>query len=452
MTSPAEQMLAAAVEQHKRGDLANAAVAYHQLLNMEPFNPGILYLMGDIAVRQGLNGLGINLLSNAISIKPTVEAYIALGCAYKAEGHGDEAVQAWQAGLKIQPTAELLNNMASMYADAAQPALAHKYADAALKLEPGNPHALWNSALAFLTEEDWPRGWEHHDQRFNVQNLSTRRDFGCPEWDGRPGVRLAVHGEQGIGDEIMFLSMMLEVLARCPDTVIEVEPRLLDVVERTFGIPAYGNEAAMKAHEKPFDMCIPLGSLGKILRQEPAHFHGYPYLQADPERVRYWRRQYAMQGPGPYVGVAWQGGSKSTRLTQRTIKPAQLLFTKKATAISLQYGEFAEQQAKECGYLFWPESTGADMDEVFAMTAACDLIITVPQTLVHVAGSLGVKTLVLTPLYSSWRYGLRDRMPWYGNTRLLRQRTDGEWGYPLDQARQALDKLCKGDTNEQADQ
>ena len=447
MTTPANQLLAQAVDHHKRGDFGAAAQIYHQILNFEPFNPGVLYLMGDICVRQGLNGLGINLLSNAVSIKPTIEAYTALGCAYKAEGHGAEAVKAWEAGLRIQPSAELFNNMASMYADAAQPAQAHRYASASLQLEPGNCHALWNQALAYLTEERWAEGWPGHEQRFFVQNLSTRRDYGCPEWDGRPGVRLAVHGEQGVGDEVMFLSMLGEVLERCPDTVIEVEPRLMDVVERSFGIPTYGTEAAMKAHEKPFDMAIPLGSLGKLLRLRTEDFPGQPYMVADPDRVRYWRRQYAMQGPGPYVGLGWQGGTKVTRIMQRTIKPAQLAFAKKATAISLQYGEFAKQQAKESGYLFWPESIGENMDDFFAMVAACDLIITVPQTLVHVAGSLGVRTLVLTPLYSSWRYGMRDRMPWYGSVRLLRQRKDGEWGYPLDMARQEIDKLCKGDTN-----
>lgn len=453
MQSPAERMLAEAVEFHKVGDLARAVPLYNQLLNLEPFNPGILYLMGDAAVRSGMNGLGINLLSNAISVKPTIEAYTALGCAYKAEGYNDEALKAWQAGLQIKPSSELHNNMASIYADAAQPTLAHQHIAAALALEPENPNALWNRALAYLTQGEWAKGWADHELRFHprVQTISTRRDYGCPEWDGRPGVRLAVHGEQGIGDEVMFLSMLPEVLVRCPDTVIEVEPRLLDLVERNFGIPCYGTEQAMKAHEKSFDMAIPLGSLGKLLRNADSDFPGTPYLTANPERVAHWRHQYAMQGPGPYIGVAWQGGTKSTRITQRTIGAGQLAFAKKGTAISLQYGEMAEVQARGQGYLFWPESTGSDMEELFAMVAACDLIVTVPQTLVHVAGSLGVDCYVLTPLYSSWRYGMTDRMPWYGSVKLLRQRRDGDWGYPLDEARKAVDIKCR-EVNHEAHQ
>lgn len=445
MKSPAEQMLAEAVEHHKVGDLAKAVPLYNQLMNLEPFNPGVLYLMGDAAVRQGCNGLAINLLCNAISIKPTPEAFTALGCAYKAEGFTDEAVSAWTEGLKLQPGAELHNNIASVYADAGRPNLAHGHIRMALTYGEDNPNAIWNRALANLTQRNWHQGWLDHEARFDrrVQSISTRRDYGCPIWDGRPNVRLAIHGEQGIGDEIMFLSMLGEVLKLCPDTVVEVEPRLMDIVERSFMVPTYGNEKAMKAHEKPFDMAMPLGSLGMLLRQQDSDFPGTPYMVADPDRVAFWRRQYAMQGPGPYIGVAWQGGTKSTRITERTIRATDLLFTKRGTPVSLQYGEGVKAVAKECGYLFFPESVGQDMDETFAMAAACDVIVTVAQTMVHIAGSLGKPCHALVPKFSSWRYGMLDTMPWYGSVKLHRQAEHGQWGKPLADVKREIDQLCK---------
>lgn len=445
MKSPAEQLLAKAVEFHKVNDLTNAVPIYNQLLSMEPFNPGVLYLMGDAAVRQGCCGLAINLLTNAISVKPTVEAFTALGCAYKAEGFTEEALNAWREGLVLGDSAELHNNIASVYADSGRPTEALGHIDAALAYDPNNPHALWNRALANLTQQNWPQGWEDHEHRFNrvIQSTSYRRDYGCPIWDGAPGLRLAIHGEQGIGDEIMFMSMLREALNRCPDAVIEVEPRLMDIVAANFDIPVYGTEKAMKAHEKPFQAAIPLGSLGRIFRQSIADFPGTQYLRADPERVVYWRRQYAMQGPGPYIGVAWQGGSKSTRIQERTIKPAELKFAKRGTAISLQYGDFSKEGAQANGYLFWPESNGRDMNEQFAMVAACDLIITTPQTLVHVAGSLGVECHVLVPRFPSWRYGIAETMPWYNSVHLHRQRQEGNWAHPLAEAKKAVDKACR---------
>lgn len=452
--SPAEQLLQKAVEFHKVNDLAQAVPLYNQLLNLEPFNPGVLYLMGDAAVRQGCCGLGINLLTNALSLKPTAEAYTALGCAYKFEGFTEEALAAWNAGLELQESSELHSNIACIYADSGRPAEALVHVNRALEMKPGDPCAIWNRALANLTKQDWRQGWIDHEMRFDphIQNASKRRNFGCPQWNGTCNVRVAVHGEQGIGDEVMFLSMLGDLQTLCPDIVVEVEPRLMDLVERNFGIPAYGTEAAMKAHEKPFDYQIALGDLGLFFRNETEHFPGAPYIAADMQRVVKWRKKYQELGPGPYIGVAWQGGSKATRIQERTINANALQFCNKGTAISLQYGDGADVNARAAGFKYLPESNGSDMEELFAMTAACDLVVTVPQTLVHVAGSLGVPCHVLVPRYPSWRYGIAPTMPWYGSVVLHRQRNQGDWGHPLAEAKKAVDKACREWSPSHADQ
>lgn len=446
MDQAMQVILNEAVELHRHGNLPDAAARYNQLLNREPYNSGLLYLLGDIAVRQGCNGIGINLLSTSVSIKPSVEAYTALGVAYRHENYYTEAEHAWREGLKLEETAELYNNIASIYSDHGEPDKALALVNRSLELAPGNPNARWNKSLALLTAQRWPEAWMHHECRFEptVQQVSTRRVLGCPIWDGEPVGHLAVHGEQGLGDEIMFMSCLADALKRCDRMTIEVEPRLMDLVQRSFPqVEVYGTEAAMRAHGGPFDAVSPLGSLCKFFRLEDADFPGTPYLVPDPERVEYWRRQFAMQGPRPFIGVAWQGGTKETRVQQRTISAANLNFCKRGTVVSLQYGEHAELTAVKNGYLYYPESVGKDIDELAAMTAACDMIVTVAQTLVHVAGAIGVPTHVLTPLHSSWRYGLTDTMPWYGSVKLHRQTKVDDWGKPLADVKQEVDKLCR---------
>lgn len=445
MNSQAEALMREGIEFHRMGNLPEAASRYQALLNCDPHNPGLLYLLGDIACRQGNNGVAIALLEASVFTKLSSEALTALGCAYRAENFYAEAEMAWKRGLTIQETPELYNNLASSYADHGQPEIAMGYVTKALALDPLNVNAKWNRSLALLTQSDWRGGWADHDCRFDpaVQTVSKRRDHNCPEWDGTPGKRLAIHGEQGVGDEVMFLSMLGEVLKLCPDSVVEVEPRLMDLVERTFGIPTYGTEKAMRAHEKPFDAVVALGSLGRLFRNETKDFPGTPYLVPDPERVEYWRRQYAMRGPRPFIGVAWQGGTKQTRIAQRTVSSKDLAFCKRGTAISLQYGPFGKPGADEQGFLYFKESDGSNLDELAAMVAACDAVVTVAQTLVHVAGGVGVQTHVLTPLHSSWRYGLSDRMPWYNSVTLHRQRAPDDWANPLAECKKAIDKLCR---------
>lgn len=437
-----------AIEQHKNGEFAKAAHVYNQILNHDPSNATALYLMGDIFVRQGNNGVAINLLSNSIAAKPQAHAFVALGCALKAEHFNDEAKEAWEEAVKLEPTTEAYNNLASLYSDSGRPEQSLPYIDKALELEPSNPNARWNRALSLLTAKRWREAWPEHEHRFNpkVQQTSKPRNFGAPQWDGKPTRKLAVHGEQGIGDEIMFLSMLHEAITRCDDVVVEVEPRLMDVVERSFPkVRAYANEDAMKAHETGFTAQIALGSLGMLFRNEDSDFPRAPsYLVADQERVTYWRNRFHTLGAGPIIGVAWAGGTKSTRVHQRTLAPESLSFAKQGVAISLQYGVGADEHAKAAGFHYFPESDGTNMEEVFAMASACDVIITAAQTLVHVGGALGVPTYVLTPLYSSWRYGRGADMPWYGeHVRLLRQHRDGDWSHPLKRAKTIVEQLCE---------
>lgn len=446
MDNAMQVILNEGVELHRVGNLTEAANRYNALLNREPTNPGLLYLLGDIAVRQGCNGIGINLLTNSINARPSVEAYTALGVAYRHENYYVEAEHAWREGLRIEETPELYNNIASIYSDHGEPEKALGLVNKSLEMAPGNPNARWNKSLALLTAQRWGEAWEHHDCRFepSVQQVSTRRVLGCPIWDGGRVGHLAVHGEQGLGDEVMFMSILNDALRHCDRMTIEVEPRLMDLVQRSFPqVEVYGSEAAMRAHGGPFDAVVPLGSLGSFFRHQNADFPGVPYLVPNPERVEFWRRQYAMQGPRPYIGVAWQGGSKETRIQQRTISAINLNFCKRGTAISLQYGAHAELTAVQNGYLYYPESVGKDIDELAAMVAACDVIVTVAQTLVHVAGAVGVPTHVLTPLHSSWRYGMGDSMPWYGSVQLHRQKKADDWGQPLANVKQIIDKLCR---------
>lgn len=446
MDNAAQALLNKGIELHRAGNLSEASTCYNQILNREPFNPGVLYLLGDIAVRQGCNGIGINLLNNSIAAKPSVEALTALGVAYRHENYYDQAEEAWRRGLAIEETAELYNNIASIYSDHGEPVKALELVNRSLELTPDNPNARWNKSLALLTAQRWAEAWEHHDCRFEptVQQVSTRRVLGCPVWKGQRVEHLAVHGEQGVGDEIMFMSCLQDALKLCDRMTVEVEPRLMDLVQRSFPqVEVYGTEAAMRAHGGPFDAVVPLGSLASFFRNQNADFPGNSYLIPDPERVEYWRRQFAMQGPRPFIGVAWQGGSKETRIQQRTVSASNLAFCKRGTAISLQYGDHAEMTAVQNGYLYYPESRGKDMDDLAAMVAACDMVVTVAQTLVHVAGAVGVPTHVLTPLHSSWRYGMFDTMPWYGSVTLHRQRKADDWGHPLASVKLAVDQLCR---------
>ena len=69
-----------------------------------------------------------------------------------------------------------------------------------------------------------------------------------------------------------------------------------------------------------------------------------------------------------------------------------------------------------------------DLDGLAALVAACDEVISVANTTVHLGGALGVPVSVLLPFHPDWRWQLkRADSPWYPSLNLLRQPEPQDW-------------------------
>lgn len=70
----------------------------------------------------------------------------------------------------------------------------------------------WERAHLRLGTRDFARGWPDYDTRFDIGHLINVHchPFPIRLWQGEPlaGKTLLVHGEQGLGDEIMFASIV----------------------------------------------------------------------------------------------------------------------------------------------------------------------------------------------------------------------------------------------------
>ena len=80
-----------------------------------------------------------------------------------------------------------------------------------------------------------------------------------------------------------------------------------------------------------------------------------------------------------------------------------------------------------------------DLDGFAAQVAAMDLIVSISNTTVHVAGALGVPAWVLLPNAPMWRWMIdRDDTPWYPLVRLFRQNKRGDWPGVMEKVTVAL--------------
>ena len=75
-----------------------------------------------------------------------------------------------------------------------------------------------------------------------------------------------------------------------------------------------------------------------------------------------------------------------------------------------------------------------------------DAVVTVSNTTAHVAGALGIPTLLLLPFgrgrHWYWLRSFKD-CPWYASVRYFSQDPDGTWDAALAGCRKALDEIKK---------
>lgn len=396
-----------------------------------------------------------------------VHAWRHRGYALSCLGEMESAVTAYREALSRSEPAQqydVLSDLAGVLAASGRYADALNALDRAIEQQPDGPVARLRRAELRLTTGDYPGGWEDYESRWRIPDMARGHREMTPELMGRlsraphrddmAGQRVLVIGEQGVGDVIMFASVLPDLAAIAAQVTCIVDPRLVRLFTHSLPGIAFAPEGvAGRVDPAAFDRVVALGSLPYMFRRSAAAFPGRPYLSASPAVADGWRQRVAAMGPGLRVGLSWRGGVKRTRAVVRSMALADL-----ATAdgddrllVSLQYGDVAHEIAAVNGGRRRPiaafDPAGIDdFEDLAGLVSALDMVVTVQTTLAHLTGALGRPGLVMIPRWPEWRYGLGgEQMAWYGSLRLLRQAQPGDWTPVLTEVDRALAALASNE-------
>lgn len=452
---------------HREGNLDAAERVYHQLLNHNLNHPDFVLQLAQIHAQRGEHGLAIVLYKHILDERPELgKIWNNLGISLKLLHYNESADFAFRQAIEREPeNVDFLSNISSCFVNDGQPDKIIEWADKAIALGPedhaGVVQARWHKALGLLEQKLYDPGWDYAEARLAPNSgckIDVRNYAGegmTPWWDGKSPGLVAIHGEQGLGDEIMFASCIPDAVKTGAEIVIECAPRLYDLFARSF--PTCQVVGTHQLHgegwlgNRQVDYKLAFGTLAKFYRRAEKDFPGAPYLIPDPRLSRHYAERLQAMGPRPKIGIAWQGGVIKTRVELRSVSLSQLapILAQDADFISLQYTAAAEKEigefTRESGVMIhhWPEAAqGLDMDHQAALISQLDLVITVCQTAVHVAGGLGVPAIVLVPSKPSWRYGNEGGLPWYRSVELIRQVGD-DWTPVIEKAQCSLQKLIE---------
>jgi tetratricopeptide (TPR) repeat protein len=409
--APADTWLALALALNESGNTAAAIAAYEKAIQTAPselagyVNLGLIYVsqLGDPARAELLFRKAIELDLGA------VEPQVNLGLALHEQGRIEEA----------------LTHYTRLIAS-----------------DPHNAEYRWHRACARLSIGDYSGGWIDHEAR-KLRRGRWREPPPFPEWDGRKQTarKLLIYAEQGIGDEIMFASCLPDVLQVAQSCIVECDSRLAELFRRSF--PSAIVRGVERVSEKPswidshpdITAQCAIGSLPLHYRRSVEDFDDRSaYLKAAPHCASKWLQEFPLATHRLRVGIAWKGGTFKTRRELRSIELSHWRPVFSLPGIdffALQFANSDELQAIPLleESLFHPlHERATDFDELAALIATLDLVITVQGTTAHLAGALGRPVWILLSQSAEWRYMMRgDSMPWYASALLVRQKRAGEW-------------------------
>lgn len=331
----------------------------------------------------------------------------------------------------------------------------------ALEIDPDLPAAHFNMAMTYFLQEDFAHAWPEYEWRWRCARFGNRPAAAirlAPVWDGTSlaGRTILVYGEQGIGDEMMFASCLPDVMDRAKRCVVACEMRLVPLFARSFPkaevIAVHELESLSRADELGrLDCQVACATVPSFVRPDAASFPpGDGFLIADEERAARWRERFDQIGVGRKVGISWRGGKEPVEMRRRSTTLGQwsgVLSVPGVHFVNLQYGERAkdiEAARDQFGVEIhdWPDVDPlSNMDDFAAQIAALDLVISIDNSTVHLAGSLGVPTWMLAsfPSASCWRWPLeRTDNRWYRSLRIFRREWPQDWRGVFDRVRQTL--------------
>jgi tetratricopeptide (TPR) repeat protein len=399
------------------GRREEAIGSYRSALALDPDNADILTNLGNELRALDRYEEAANYHERAVALTPeSADLQRNLGVTYSALGRNERAIQCYDKALAIRP---------------------HPEAEAA-------------KGLLHLQEGRFAEGWSLFERRrernstdFVVSNYSVLR------WNGaRLQGSLLVWGEEGLGDQILYASMIPEARELAGSLVLELEPRLVKLFARSFpdvDVIAMKPElfgGKIEAH-------CPMGGLGMYLRKSWTDFprREQGYLRADTTIAHGLRERLAIDGR-KLIGLSWRslhrvwGANKSAQLSDFEA----ILRWPNARFIDLQYGDTGEERASgqktgiELVHLDDIDNTN-DIDGLAALITACDAVVTVSNTTAHLAGALGKPVWLLLPFGQGrlW-YWFKDRKdsPWYPHIRIYRQMRGQPWADLVSSLREDL--------------
>lgn len=354
------------------------------------------------------------------------------------EGQIDEGIKELEKINKTKPNNPIiLNNLGFAYkynGDYSRAIIEYKKA---IKLNPKFKDALFNLSILELSCNNFREGWINYEHRWGTEKkFSIRMTYNKPVWNKNLGYnRILIWGEQGIGEQLLFSSVLADLKLKFKKIIVCVNDKLVSLFKENFkDFEIY--PLSKKIDESHFDYHLPLCSLGLYFRNNIKDFK-FNKLN---------------------VGVGLHSEKKDKKLKCALTWKRRNLEFKDRTSINLdnlkdillmneiefiniQYTNEDDEVKKfeqENNFVLSKVSgldTFNDLYNLASFINKCDFVISISNTTAHLSAALGKPTYLILPKNRGklwyWDNDFNDQNLWYPSIVKFIQKNNNDWTDPI---------------------
>lgn len=314
---------------------------------------------------------------------------------------------------------------------------AYYYLKKVQKIAPDKKSLNFLFATYYFTKKQFKKGYRYYIDidKETQDDIDWYARFKRP-WKGGAYKKqiLFVYGDQGAGDQIQFARYLPFLAKKFKKLNVMVSEALYDLFKQSY--KDYKNINIIK-NEKNFkfpryDKSLMLASSAYYLNK---NFNNIPYangyLSVNPEKVNEYKNKY-FSANKQKIGICWEAGAAGLRdQLHRTLNVElfeDIINLENAEIYSFQVKPSLENY-KKYNNLTDLSSTFSSFDDTAAALKNLDVLVTVDTSVAHLAGALGVKTYLILPYCSDWRwFNNTETTEWYNSVRIYKQTKHDSWG------------------------
>lgn len=300
----------------------------------------------------------------------------------------------------------------------------------ALSEQPASPQTLCDYAhFLMATQSTFEKGLDIWEARWTPGGGQLCCPFpGLPGWRGGDlsDKTLLLYMEQGFGDIIMMLRLVLVLQTYAKHVIVAVPTSMVRLVKEQGWNVSVIDFDDMKDCE--FDLHISSFSAIRFLHNR-LYLMGAPYLKSGV--------QYTTKVDKFKIGLCWASGTPQTRFTeQRKVELSQLLTLAsipRVELVSLQKNEPDCLDISAIGAEFLisdPSAKCVDWLDTARVISELDLVVAVDTAVAHLAAAMGKPTIMLSQYSRCWRWWNAKSgsgRPWYSTMMIVQQKRPDDW-------------------------